>query len=93
MDRSISSKGGRTTVQRHGKTHMAEIGARGFETTVNRHWGGDRASYLKYLRERANESVMEGFVDRELARRRDQGEEVESIELPVLSEPDDELPW
>ena len=71
---------------------MAEIGARGFETTVNRHWGGDRASYLKYLRERANESVLEGFVDRELARRLDQGQEMVCMELPVLSDPD-EIPW
>lgn len=42
-------RGGRTTVQRHGNEHMRRIGARGFQATVERHWQGDRASFLDYL--------------------------------------------
>jgi hypothetical protein len=72
---------------------MAEIGRKGFETTVARHWQGDRAAYRDYLGLRRHEAQIESIVDRELARRLDQGEQVTSMELPVLSGPDDDVPW
>ena len=42
-------RGGLATVARHGREHMAKIGARGFARTVERHWGGDRKRFLEYL--------------------------------------------
>lgn len=42
-------KGGRATVERHGRGHMSTIGARGFWTTVRRHWGGDARAFVNYL--------------------------------------------
>jgi hypothetical protein len=40
-----------------------------------------------------HEAQIDSFVDRELARRVENGEKVNSMELPVLSEPDDDLPF
>jgi len=37
--------------------------------------------------------MLEGFADRELARRLEQGEQIAPMELPVVSDPDDEIPW
>ena len=72
---------------------MAAIGARGFETTVNRHFGGDRASYVKYLHDRAHETLVEGFVDRVMQERLDKGEQTVCVELPIITDPDDEPPF
>ena len=46
---AAGKKGGQTTVERHGHSHMAVIGKRGFQATVDKHWRGDRTRYLKYL--------------------------------------------
>jgi hypothetical protein len=93
MDRGAAgSKGGRTTFERYGSKHMAEIGKRGFETTAARHWNGDSQGYRDYLGLRRHEAQIESLVDRELQRRLDQGQEVACMELPVLSDPD-EIPW
>lgn len=43
--------GGIACAKKHGKAHMREIGKRGFQTTVDRHWNGDRSAYAAYLRE------------------------------------------
>jgi hypothetical protein len=71
---------------------MAEIGARGFATTVALHWQGDKAAYLKHLRAQAWEKGVGGFVDRLLQEQLDSGKEIASVELPVVSDPDEE-PW
>jgi hypothetical protein len=94
MDRGAAgSKGGRRTFERHGSKHMAEIDKRGFETTVARHWQGDRAAYRDYLGLRRHEQQLEPFVDRELARRLQNGEQTACMELPVLNGPDDDVPF
>ncbi len=90
MDRGASgSKGGRTTFERYGRKHMQEIGAKGFATTVARHWQGDRAAYRDYLGLRRHETQIDSFVDREMQRRLDAGEQTVCMEIPVLSDPDD----
>ncbi|QDV34974.1 hypothetical protein ElP_28710 [Tautonia plasticadhaerens] len=71
---------------------MAEIGAKGFATTVARHWNGDRQGYRDYLGLRRHEQQIESFVEREQARRLAAGEKIVCHELPVLSDPD-ELPF
>jgi hypothetical protein len=94
MDRGAAgSKGGKQTVAKHGREHMAEIGAIGFAATVNRHYGGDAAEYLRVQRRRAAEHGVAGFVDRLMKERLDQGEQTVCVELPVLLDPDDDLPW
>jgi hypothetical protein len=60
-------QGGRSCYRRDGRRHMAEIGARGFDATVARHWAGDRASYAAWLRERARFAVVEAAADMLLA--------------------------
>lgn len=93
MDRQRSgSKGGRETVKRHGKAHMSEIGKKGHEATIARHFNGDRDGYHRYLRGRAAELGVEGFVDKLMRERLEQGEKIVCEELPVLSDPDD-CPW
>jgi hypothetical protein len=44
----FGSKGGKTTVTRHGRTHMQRIGKRGFWATVHRHWNGDARAFVNY---------------------------------------------
>jgi hypothetical protein len=94
MGRSTAgSEGGRTTYERYGTKYMAEIGAKGFATTVARHWQGDRRAYRDYLGLKRHEAQIECFVDRELKRRLEDGEPIASVELPVLSGPDDDVPF
>lgn len=94
MDRGPpGSAGGRETFRRYGSKHMAEIGKKGFAATVARHWQGDRAAYRNYLGLRKHEAQIESFVDRELTRRLENGEKIVCEELPVLSGPDDDLPF
>jgi hypothetical protein len=94
MDRGAEgSKGGRATFERYGRKPMQEIGARGFATTVARHWQGDRKGCRDYLGFRRHEAHIEAFVDRELARRLENGEEVACVEMPVLAGPDDGVPF
>jgi hypothetical protein len=90
---AAGSKGGRTTFERHGPKHMAEIGAKGFASLVANRFQGDRQGAIDWLHLQAHEAKLDSFVDRELARRLEQGEEVACIEMPVLSGPDDEVPF
>lgn len=46
------SLGGKTTHQRHGSMHMEAIGRAGFQTTVERYYGGDVQAYMNALRSR-----------------------------------------
>ena len=46
----IGRKGGRATVERYGREHMRYIGKRGFEVTTDRHFQGQRAAHLSWLR-------------------------------------------
>jgi len=41
--------GGRATAERHGKEHMARIGAAGYRTTVQRHFAGDGIKCQNWL--------------------------------------------
>lgn len=47
-----SRKGGLTTLERHGRTHMRHIGSKGFERTCQLYYYGDRQLYTERLRER-----------------------------------------
>jgi hypothetical protein len=71
---------------------MREIGAKGFASTVARHWQGDKEGYLKHLRAQSWEKGVGGFVDRLLQEQLDSGREIASVELPVIDDPD-ECPW
>lgn len=42
-------RGGHATVRRHGSEYMRRIGRRGFLATLQRHWKGDRESFLDFL--------------------------------------------
>ncbi len=91
MERT-GSAGGRATVQRHGIEHMREIGRKGFQSFTDRYFAGDRKQAGDWLRTRAHEARIESHVEREMARRLEQGEQTVCMELPVLSELG-EVPW
>lgn len=93
MTRDGPSKGGKTTVERHGREHMREIGAKGFAATVARHYQGDKDSYLKHLRRRSWEHGVGGFIDKLLKEELDNGKTIACREMPVICDPDDDLPW
>ena len=69
---------------------MAEIGRKGFASLVANRFQGDRQGAIDWLHLRSHEARLESFVDRELARRLDQGEQIVSMEIPVILDPDDE---
>lgn len=49
----MGRKGGKVTVERYGKAYMQEIAKRGFATTVDRHYNGDKMQYINRLVARA----------------------------------------
>ena len=88
MDREAAgSKGGRTTFERHGREHMAEIGKRGFQSFTDRYFAGDKLQAGEWLRLRAAEKQIGTLAGAELDRRIAEGAEAASVELPVLLEP------
>jgi hypothetical protein len=64
---------------------MAEIGAKGFQTLVSRHFAGDRQAAINWLHSQASERHIDRLVSEKLAR----GEET-CVELPVILSPDDD---
>jgi hypothetical protein len=56
-------KGGQSTLARYGKRHLSQIGARGFASTVNRHWAGDRKGFMSWLRERGRFFAVEAAAE------------------------------
>ena len=50
MTRSDAARlGGRAVVAKYGRQHMATIGRRGYEATVNRHFNGDEQAANQWL--------------------------------------------
>lgn len=86
------SAGGRETLRRHGVEHFREIGRKGFQSFTDRYFAGDRQQAGDWLRTRAHERRIDSFVERELARRLENGEKTVCEEIPCLSEPD-EVPF
>lgn len=48
--RQLGSKGGRATVEKHGRGHMSKIGKQGFQATTDKYFQGQRAYHLSWLR-------------------------------------------
>ena len=62
MDRVEAGRlGGLTTAARHGRGYMSEIGAKGFQATTDRHFGGDRAAARAVL---ARQQKLDGMRKR-----------------------------
>jgi hypothetical protein len=87
MDRG--SAGERETLWLHGVEHFREIGRKGFQSFTDRYFQGDRQRAGDWLRTRAREKRLDTFVERELARRLENGEQTACEEMPVLSEADE----
>jgi hypothetical protein len=83
------SAGGRETLKRYGVEHFRTIGKRGFDSFTQRYFAGDRQQATDWLRLRAHEHRIDGFADRELQRRLDEGQQITSIELPAFTDHDD----
>jgi hypothetical protein len=47
--RKIAPLGGQAVYKKYGSDYMSEIGARGYETTVQRHFGGDYEAANRWL--------------------------------------------
>jgi hypothetical protein len=60
---AFGRQGGRRCRDVHGREHFRAIGARGFNATVARHWAGDRAGYVAWLRDHARFAVIEAAAD------------------------------
>jgi hypothetical protein len=90
MDRG--SAGGRESLRRHGVEHFREIGRKGFRSFTDRYFQADRQQAGDWLRTRAHEKRLWSFVERELARRLENGEKVVCEEMTCFSEAD-EVPF
>lgn len=94
--REAGRKGGMATVRKHGRAHMATIGAKGFLATCARHWQGDRRGFARWLHARAALAVADALADVALAAQLDRGQAVACVEVPAYGDPeeeDEELPW
>src|SRR4051794_32993898 len=60
---AFGRQGGRRCRELHGREHMRSIGARGFSATVARHWAGDRAGYVAWLRDHARFAIIEAAAE------------------------------
>lgn len=87
------SAGGRATLAKHGVEHFRELGRKGFQSFTDRYFQGDREQATDWLRTRAHERRIDGFVDRELARRLENGEKVVCEEMVCFSDADDGIPF
>jgi hypothetical protein len=93
MDKAEAGRlGGKATVARHGRRHMSQIGKRGFETTVARHWQGDRATYREWLLARAWNVVIDALTDAKIDAALAAGATTVCVEIPLV-ESEDEIPW
>lgn len=86
--KEAAAKGGRETLKRHGRRHMAEIGRKGYQTTLARYFMGDALAYRRWLIARGWNAIVEQLADRELDRRINAGERVACIELPPMLDED-----
>lgn len=80
--RDLGRRGGRACVKRHGRHHMAAIGARGFATTLAKHWQGDKPGMVAWLHERAAVSVADTLATMECRRQIASGAAVACVEIP-----------
>lgn len=53
--------GGLAVVEKYGREYMAEIGRRGYQTTVDRYFNGDRQAANEWLTKRAHYVCDEGY--------------------------------
>lgn len=85
--------GSLATFRKHGPSHMAAVGRKGFETFTARYFDGDREAAGAWLRARAYERHADTFAERELRRRQAAGEGVVGVELPVVTTGDEGIPF
>jgi general stress protein YciG len=65
--------GGQAVVKKYGPEYMREIGRRGYETTVQRYFGGDRDAANEWLARRGHYVCDEGYRRLGLGKFRDPG--------------------
>ena len=75
--------GGVQTKGRHGRQHFQQAGAKGFQTTVARHWQGDKEGYLRYLHTQGWHSYLIRLMDQQPP---PAPGEIRVTEIPVLPE-------
>src|SRR5690349_15874514 len=89
MDRGAAgSKGGRTTLERHGVEHFRQLGKLGIRATADRYFAGSIPNAMEWLRKRGYELQMAAGVDAKLGAMIEAGQKVACEELPVVCEPD-----
>jgi hypothetical protein len=81
--------GGKMTARRYGLDHYRAAGRKGFMVTVARHWAGDKAGYLRWLRAHGWLAQVQRLFDQQPT---ENG--IKVIELPPIPGLEEEdLPW
>lgn len=65
--------GGLAVVAKYGAEHMAEIGRKGYEATVQKHFNGDREAANRWLAAKGQFIIDEGYRALGLGKFRDPG--------------------
>src|SRR3954447_15271060 len=88
----VGRKGGLACFQKHGREFYREIGKKGYQTTLARHWQGDALAYRRWLVAKGWNVVVDALADREIDRRLATGETTVCLELAYADEegPSDE---
>ena len=69
---------------------MAEIGRRGFNSLVNRHFGGDRQSAIDWLHAHATESEIDRLLQEKQIKQIAEGATCVAEEIPISLWPEDD---
>ena len=83
------SAGGRETVKRHGRQHMQEIGRKGYQSTLNRYFAGDKLAFRAWLTARAWDRLASDLADVKIAQQLANGAATACVELVVMSDFDE----
>ena len=89
MRAEVARMGGLACLQKHGREFYREIGKKGYQATLARHWQGDALAYRRWLIAKGWNVVVDALADIELSRRLAAGEPTACVELTYL---DDEPP-
>jgi hypothetical protein len=82
--------GGIALYKKRGKEWMAEIGKRGFQSLVNKYFGGDRQSAIDWLHSHSTESQIDRLLQEKQAKQIGEGAAIVCEEVPISLWPDDD---
>src|SRR5690242_14366754 len=82
----VGRLGGLVCLEKHGREFYRQIGKRGYQATLARHWQGDALAYRRWLVAKGWNAVADALADCEINRRLAAGDAIACVELTYLDE-------